>query len=552
MKLIIREYLSLMKESEELDSMLSDLLLSMDIEPLSKPQRGVRQYGVDIAGIGIDPEDQVKKVFLFVIKQKDIDRSSWDSGPQAVRPSLNEIFDVYIQTMISSDFKHLPKKIIVATNGDLAQTIQMNWKMYIDERRREGEIEFDFWGGDKLSILIQEYLFNEYLFPQYAQSYLRKTLAFIDLNDYDLSHYFKLIDETLFQRELTKEKDRLKVIRLLHLSLNLIFLWSDNADNLKPALLSAERVILRVWDWLIKNNLIYNDKMVNEFLKLESTRSSINNAYFNKIQKYCYIKDGLSGYGAEEIEYPMLIFEQIGILSIMGLDCIYKSMFFENERNNLIENAKVVSDALIKLIKNNKASLYPLLDGHSNDINIALVLLFYLDKKDEMKNWLFELINHIFLNYRFNRRFPILSDSYEELIDIELNDLESKTESSTLIPIILEWAILLDFEQLYVETRDALVNILPKLNLQIWYPDDDSENFMYHTNALYESGSMRTSIDMPENFNEFKDQVLEEKEQHGDPQKFSFFSNGYLIIGLLSSRHFRTPVFPEYWRRFIT
>lgn len=52
MKLIIREYLSLLKESKELDWLIPDLLLSMGIEPFSYPQIGVRQYGVDVAAVG--------------------------------------------------------------------------------------------------------------------------------------------------------------------------------------------------------------------------------------------------------------------------------------------------------------------------------------------------------------------------------------------------------------------------------------------------------------------------------------------------------------------
>lgn len=45
MKLIIREYLTLLKESGELDRLLPDLLLSMSIPPISRAQKGVRQEG---------------------------------------------------------------------------------------------------------------------------------------------------------------------------------------------------------------------------------------------------------------------------------------------------------------------------------------------------------------------------------------------------------------------------------------------------------------------------------------------------------------------------
>jgi len=96
MKLIIREYLSLLKESKEIDRMLPDLLLAMGIEPFSKAQIGVRQYGVDVAAVGLD-EDDVEKLFLYIIKQGDIGRRDWDSNEQAVRQSLDEIKDVYLR-----------------------------------------------------------------------------------------------------------------------------------------------------------------------------------------------------------------------------------------------------------------------------------------------------------------------------------------------------------------------------------------------------------------------------------------------------------------------
>src|SRR5574344_3151202 len=89
MLLIIKEYLSLLKESKELDALLPDLLLVMGHTILSKPQIGVRQNGVDIATIGKD-ENGIEKLFLFVVKQGDLDRSDWNSTPQSVRPTMDE------------------------------------------------------------------------------------------------------------------------------------------------------------------------------------------------------------------------------------------------------------------------------------------------------------------------------------------------------------------------------------------------------------------------------------------------------------------------------
>src|SRR4051812_46383984 len=98
-RLIVQEYLGLLKESKELDALVPVLISAMGLVTTSTPQTGTRQYGVDIAAVGKD-DDGKKKLFLFLIKRGDLDRATWSTGPQAVRPSLEEIKDVYLPTHV--------------------------------------------------------------------------------------------------------------------------------------------------------------------------------------------------------------------------------------------------------------------------------------------------------------------------------------------------------------------------------------------------------------------------------------------------------------------
>ena len=95
MKPILRQYLSDLRERNELDAILPDLLSELGFNILSRPSRGTRQAGVDVAAVGPDEDDGgCRKLFLFTIKSGDLKRREWDDGtPQAVRPSLNEIRD---------------------------------------------------------------------------------------------------------------------------------------------------------------------------------------------------------------------------------------------------------------------------------------------------------------------------------------------------------------------------------------------------------------------------------------------------------------------------
>ncbi|WP_036644980.1 hypothetical protein [Paenibacillus sp. oral taxon 786] len=553
MRLIVREYLSMLRESNELDNLLPDLLLSMDIQPIFKPQRGVRQYGVDQSAIGIDPEDQREKLFLFVIKQKDIDRNNWDTGPQAVRPTLNEIFDVYMRSMLDDRFRDLPKKIVICTNGDMKQDVAINWINYINDHSVVGKIEFDFWGGDVLSSLVVRYLLNEFVIPESLQKQMRKTLAFLDLVEYDLSHFYEMVEEILFNDTLQSQNKPLKILRSLHLCLNLVYHWSREARNLKHAVFAAERVILRMWEWIHQEGLKDNKKLWEIFFAIDETRRQINNEYLDKILPHCLVRDGLSGYGSERIEYPLLVFEQIGIIASIGLDFVYAedSLGQDEPNDHFQEVAQKAAYVLQKLIQNNNISRFPVYDSHVNEISTALILLYRTNQLGATKTWINQLFVHIGRGYQLLGRFPLLSDSYDDLIEVELGLQSAEPSSSTLLPILLEWTVVLDVPEQYVQARDMIHQIFKNVDLQIWFPDELSEKHMFKSNALFDSGAMLTTIKLPESFEQYRAMVCEEMKEIMEKVEFSFFEESFPIMGILSFRHFRTPVFPIYWRNLI-
>src|SRR5688500_12277559 len=107
MRLILRQYLSSLGERGELDSMIPDLLSQMGLRVFSRPGRGTRQYGVDVGAVG-RIGDAPESVYLFSIKAGDLTRKTWDGDEQALRPSLEEIRDVYIPTHLPPEYRDLP------------------------------------------------------------------------------------------------------------------------------------------------------------------------------------------------------------------------------------------------------------------------------------------------------------------------------------------------------------------------------------------------------------------------------------------------------------
>jgi hypothetical protein len=532
MKLVIREYLSMLKESGELDLLLPDLLLNMGIIPLSKAQVGVRQYGVDVAAVGSDPDDNnTNKLFLFTIKQGDFSRKNWDNDtPQAIRPSLNEIIDVYIPKYINEEHKSLPKKVVVCCNGDLKQEVGHNWEGYKSTNKKANELEFDLWDGNKLTVLIEKYLIDEYLFPESAQKHLRKTIALADQNENEPRFFYELIEETLFKPDLPKIKDKnvvrqqQKALCLLNLSLNIVFYWCQEDNNLKPALLCAERTILRTWDWMRQNNLFDCKKTSEKFNQLFFTYLKVISAYAIKLQPHCFVTDGLFGYGVDNLEYPLRTFEVIGILGEVGMAFYYLAQSIENEEigDQYPKRMQEVAKMLVALIENNPPALMPRYDGHAIDIALGLLTLNAAGYKEEAANWLKEISGHIIYAYNIGKYFPIASDSYEELIAMEFNQAPPKEklmELSTLIPMLAGWYAILDLSDEYRIFQEAIATTFPNTNLQLWFPDQNTDSHLYSSNAGYAGGFTVSTIQLPQTLDALRTNLicLSEKQQPLNP-----------------------------------
>ena len=560
LRLIVREYLSMLKESGELDSLLSDLLFSMGIEPISKPQIGVRQHGVDLAAVGPDPDDDgTEKVFLFTIKAGDIGRKNWATKKEDVRPSLFEILDVYIPTHIDKKYKDQPKKVVLCCNGELKQEVQLDWAGLTKQEIRRRGVEFDFWGGYKLSGYVERHFLDEYLFPESVRKKMRRSLALVGLPEYDLSHFYDIVEETLFERKLPRsrgrsaEKRRLKAIRLVHLALRILFSWAQEEGNLKPGLLAAERVLLRMWDWMCQMNLLRNKKTIVEFLGIYDTYKRIGTAFFNKIQQHCHTQDGLFGWGyrAEEVEYPLRTFEIIGILGVMGVSQCFDYATTGKSENK--ENMKVISETLVSVIQNNPAATTPLFDGHSIDICLGLMLLVFAGRKEIAKKWIEDLTGKVCFAYRIGRHFPVATDSYDDLVALEIGQAETKeklTLCSTIFPLLAQWCAILDLEDTYKVVRTSVEKVFPHSSMQIWYPDENTDAVFYRENASRTGTTLTMSF--PEALTEIRRQMQTVWDHVMEPTQISCLSkNGFATIGLIASRHFRTPVIPMYWQKLV-
>lgn len=545
MKLIIKEYLSLLKESKELDSLIPELLLAMGHEVISRAKIGVRQYGVDVASVGID-EDGIKKVFLFTIKEGHLGRNDWNGGSsQAVKPSLDEILDDYIPTHLEEDYSKLVKKVVVATSGDLQQNVQLNWSNYTKKHSKENEIEFDFWGGDKLSLFVEKFIFNEHIIPQNLRSKFRKALALIGDTDYDLRDYYQFLDEILFKNELEKESDKkiLKALRLVYLSLNIVVYWSQSENNLKHGLLATERTLLNIYEFLYKNKFMKKQNFKEILDKVyEKNFQTIGN-YCKKIYPLIEVENGLSFRGHDFLQESLILFEQLGILALYGN--LYYLSAYTNENNFDDIKYQEINAHLKLMIKNHKGLYNPVYDEHIIDISLALYFLELWDEIEFIDEWIYNLIFHIEFAYYQGNYFPIDTNNFEDLVECNLGERKEKKEyiiTSTLIPTLAFWCVKLGLIENYKYLYKVSQDIYKDTTLQIWFADDELENYVYKTNASFESGYVFAPLKIYENISKMGTSI----DKLGKSEHLINLENKEMpILYFISSRYFRMPVLPH-------
>lgn len=553
MRFILSEYITLLKEDGELDTLITDLLMAMKITPISKPNRG-RQHGVDIAAVGIDPEDAKKKVFLIVVKQKNLTRSSWNKEVNSVRPSLDEVIDVYIPTMLDRRYKKLPIKIVVATNGEMNPNVRINWKNYVDKNSKKKR-KYVFWGTGTLVDLLDTHLATEKLFPTEYQSLLRKTLAFLDLPDYNLSHYYELLQKILNVGE--KQRQRiLKRKRLVRLCLGIVFKWSQDIDNLKPALIASERTLLLSWHWIQKHKHFEKSYVQQEFYHLYELKRRIGIEFYNKVHQHYKARHSLYRYSKNYIEYSLNSWEQLGILASIGLTEMQHFTFVASIgppefAEKIYQSALAIADSLGSFVLNNPPLNYPKYDEHCIEIAMTLQLLCQTGKVDIATRWIRNLTVAFHNNYMVDNDFPLFRTNFDKLVDIHNGDDTVEITSSTIITILVEYAIVLQSEELYHQLRELVKEHFPKLNLQIWFATEDIEEFIASKCYSQNEGALRHSIVIYKDMEAYKEEIYEEMDLYIKEDKFQFFTAGYRIIGHLASRHYRAQPFPIFWRRAI-
>ena len=576
MKLVIREYLASLRERGELDAVLPDLLTELGFTVYSRPARGTRQYGVDVAAVGIG-RDSVRRVHLFSVKSGDLDRAEWNTAsPQSLRPSLDEILDHYIASRIPPEYATLPIAICLTFGGAIDEQVRAEVTGYMN-RNTTARISYEEWNGDRLADVILDGILREGLLPAPLRGHLRKSVAMVEEPDIALNHFGWLL-RALAENPGATPADRLSQARLINICLWIMFVWAREANNVEAPYRASERALLEVWH-LLKSEVARSGKaaeaaglVLNELAELYFT--IWDELFEAKILPNADVRHALSSAvdSHASLDVNLKLFELVGRLSLRGLWLVWQlapsngPVVLSNDylqtlpstmadtTKTTVERIDRLCQQLMQMVGNNRALLSPIGDWQAIDLGLAFTLLACRPgAHGAIDEWAEELARRCIFAFNVHGRYPTTSHSYWDLVDHPSDRSEeyrqSATEGSILYPMLALWAGARKKQELFDELANFKADSLGHCTFQTWLPDEDSENNFYLGRDNH--GAALTGIPVTMGTQDTLEFVLEEVANNTHYDELSAIRLGHWPIVLTACRCYRLPVPPQVWRNLL-
>ena len=551
MNFIIREYISILKEDGELDSLLADLLFEQGYTIKYKPEKG-RQYGVDILAFKKEKQ-KVVEIRILTVKRDNITRSAWNGSVNAAKQSLEEILEVYLNKYLTQQEQKLPIRITLATNGVISQNLDLDWTSF-KEKHSKDNIVIDFLGIDDITNQVKDDFLFDTLLDKENQALFRKTLEFIDLTDYQYHHYIQLLD-ALFDKAILRKRELQKLIRLIKLLLDLMFKWSDEIGNLKSAVTLSHITLLKTYNFLTNSNKLKVKYIQEEYFKIYSLSRLIAVDYYNKVNDHYFVEQSVQRYSKNHLEYGLRTWEELGLISILGHFELQQYWVYLQTKNKagqeiFLRSLTDVNKSLTSFISKNSSLNYPLYDDHLIEFNLAMQFLRMYQKDDFCLNWIEKILISLHNQYRIKQLFPLFRPDYEKLVDIYFGKSKQNLESSMLLASILDWCIILDSEETYNKVVELVKLFEEKISIQTWYPTEYTVDICLAEGYCSKSGNVFSFKNIP-SFKEYKNNIIELREKFVEAKEFKPYNLGMEVLHHIASFHHKQLPLPYLYHRFV-
>lgn len=560
MKPILRQYLADIRERDELDAILPALLSEIGFNVLSRPGRGTRQAGVDVAAVGPDEDDgSHRKLFLFTIKSGDLRRSNWDDGsPQAVRPSLNEIRDEYIHSRIPRQYQDLDIAICICMGGDMKEDVRTLWKGYVEENSND-RISYREWNGDKLAELLLSGVLKEEILETRLQAHFRKSIAMVDHPDIAYRFFSLLIQGLLNDKG--SNRNRITRLRQIYVCLWVLYVWAREVDNLEAPSRASEYALLHIWNDCRSvlgkqttrrrqnQRLIILDQAIQLHLHIANT------VVMRKLGPYAVKPFALSMAvrSQSSVDVNLALFEQFGRLSLYGLWQHWRVCVLAGANEDVTEVLGERNRALraaMAMIHSNPTLKSPIRDDFAIEIALFMILAQVCGAVDAVSGYLVDMAYRLKFSIEWRTAYPIPTMDYNDLVGHPINQsdeyFERHTRGSVLYPLLTAWLDRLDLH----DARNVLVACiekeLPHATQQVWAPNENTDERFWTGNTKH--GIAITGLPLckgPPCYTEFLEKIIADHAAFND---LSTTKYGLLTpIFLMACRHYRMPIPPHLW-----
>ena len=553
---VILEHFRSMKERDELDAILPEILTGMGLEVLSRAKTGVRQYGADIAAVGKD-EGGKRKLFLFSVKRGDLSRNEWN-GPseQALRPSLDEIRDAYVRT-VAPQHKKLPVIIVLVVGGIVPENVLPLVNGYMDENE-DDRFAYRLWTGDTLSKLVLEGVLREEIFPPARRAMLRKTAALVEEPDMALRHYGVLLDEVLADTAASA----VERARILLVANWVIFSWGREAGNLEVPYEASEQLVLRAWTLLypiIEQDRSRKKPASHVYFAIVNLHLEVWEAYIGaKVLPHAGTLHALSfAVGSvEPVDINLALFDVTGKVASGGLLKLWLALDgpgFPGIADGAAPAAHAVAKALALMHASNPTLQAPMLDQHSTDLGLAVLLLCcFGDTREAARFWIHQAAQALMISVSMpgsGPRFPSIDPSYETLIrEVRAETEEERKDASaasTLLPLYGLSAWVLGDHGLVEELAEFQHERMEHTNAQGWVPNARCDDKMWQGHQRV--GSALQDLKIGEGGERLIEALMRECEENTAWQDLSAIRLGHWPLVALACRRNTTPLPPQLW-----
>ncbi|WP_283188857.1 hypothetical protein [Pseudomonas sp. PMCC200344] len=556
MKLIIREYLAGLRERDELDALLPDLLSQMGLDVFSKPAVGGRQYGVDVAAIGsIDGGPET--VYLFSVKSGDLGRTDWDgASPQSLRPSLNSIIDIYIGSHLPAPYRNKPIEICLCFGGNIKETVRLDVSSYINNNTR-GNVSFGEWNGEKLANLIERYFLREDLLPEHCRQLLRKSIAILDEPDASYLNFKQLV-HLLLSDKTSSTEELLTSLRQVYLCLWILFTWSRDQNNVESSYVASELCVLHSWERskkLLTGTNKLHVSIQNTFAAIQQLHIQITTHYMStSILPHTNNLHALSTavFSSCSTDVNLKMFDVLGRLATLGMWNIWAfEKLTEEDRSSelglsVVKSIRYLQSSMAGMIVNNPVLKTPCKDDQGIDIILAAWFLSFDFGIDiAVDDWLNQVINAAEYQLAIKNKYPCNLGEYYKLIEHPQKGesyFEEVTAGSILYPYLALLVALMGDEEGYNKIRYIKKEFLKHCNFQFWFPDASSEENFYDNNSSHGATLSHVSMETDGGIWGFLDMIFKECDESKSFNSLSAVELQHWPLIVIACRHYRYPV----------